>query len=91
MTLPSCTSKNSVIDSRLRERHKNGELKSLSVTVVLSQSLFYVTAFFSDEPARPIYLATRRNRKEPKTFVDMTRLTNSLIVDLAGVPIQVVG
>ena len=87
--LPTCSSKNSIEDAGLRARHKAGELIALNVTMLREQGVCYVTAYFSDEPARPIYLATRRNRKVPKTFVDMTSLSKSLFADLyaSGNPI----
>lgn len=87
--LPTCTTKNTILDAALLERAKAGELLKLVAVPVPGERLCYVAAFFSDEPRRPIYWATRRNRKEPKLFIDQTRLMGNLFRDFVGIPIEV--
>lgn len=88
-TLPTCTTKNTILDADLLERAKAGLLIKLVVVPVPGERICYMAAYFSDEPRRPIYLATRRHRKEPKLFVDQTRLMTNLWRDFVGIPIDI--
>ncbi|WP_156516885.1 hypothetical protein [Delftia sp. GW456-R20] len=88
-TLPSCTTKNSILDADLIRQAKEGALIKLVVVSLSGEKGTYVVAYLRNEPQRPIYLATRRNRKEPKVFVDQTRLINNLANDFAGIPVQI--
>lgn len=82
--IPSCTTKNSLLACDLEAFAKHGEVERIRVVFTLSGS--YVIAHISDEPVRPIYLATRRNRRSPKLFKDSLRLNERLVQIAATSP-----
>lgn len=88
MSLPICSTKNTIVDGDLKARYNAGELVKLVHFLVPTEGISYVAAFFTDEPERPIYIATRRNRKEPKTYINTQLLLGNLIETYKGIPLQ---
>lgn len=88
MRLPTCSTKNTIVDADLKARFTARELVKFVHFMLPTEGQSYVAAYFTDEPERPIYIATRRNRKEPKMFIDTHRLLGNLIQTYPGVPLQ---
>jgi hypothetical protein len=84
--IPKCTTTNSILDGELRERAAAQEVARIAV--VTSPDGNYAVAYLTDFPARPVYLATRRDRATPKLYVDLGRLVSSL-ADLAAIDIPI--
>lgn len=92
--LPSCTTKNSIIGVDLAERASKNQVIKLVVVHLSEEGLTheagntYLVTHLTDEPQRPIYVATRRDRTQPKIFIDQTRLLRNLARDFEGIPVQ---
>lgn len=85
--IPACTITNSILDGELRARAAMGEVRKIVVVTTAQGS--YAAAFLTDNPMRPVYLATRRERTSPKVYIDIGRLISS-IADLVVLDIPIV-
>ena len=49
----------------------------------------YVAGHFTDEPVRPMYIATRRDRYAPKMSLDLERMLVRLLEDFPEARVEV--
>lgn len=89
LQLPRCFTKNTILDNELIERANAGDLLRLVVVTIPDARVSFLAAHFEDEPPRPIYLATRRDRKQPKLHVDFNRLLSNIGRDFPDATVEV--
>lgn len=88
-TLPTCTEENTILEAALIEKAIAGDVVMLVLCPMDPKVGCYVVAHLRDDPKKPVYLATRRVRTEPKLFIDQSRLTRNLLSKFKGIPITV--
>lgn len=97
--LPFCSTKNTVIEPDLKTRFEAEEVEKivvyqspegqvLTVDGKVEACFCFMAVHFSDEPVRPMYLATRRNRKMPKLFIDMKKMLANVYRNYPGTPVE---
>lgn len=77
MKLQPCTTDNSLLSADLSNAAIQQTLDK--ITVMETPSGFYVVVQIRWSGLKDWYLATRRDRNEPRLFVDLTRLNNHLL------------
>lgn len=97
--LPFCSTKNTVIEPDLKARfdadevekivvHMSPEGKVMTIDGKEETCFCFMAVHFSDEPVRPMYLATRRNRKMPKLYIDSKKMLSNLYRNFPGTPVE---
>jgi len=77
MQLQSCTIDNSLLSAELSNAAIQKTLDKITVMETLSG--FYVVVQIKWSGSKDWYLVTRRNRNEPKVFMDLKRLNDHLL------------
>lgn len=77
MKLQPCTTNNSLLSADLSNAAIQQTLEKISV--METPSGFYVIVQIKWSGSKDWYLSTRRNRKEPKVFMDLKRLNEYLL------------
>ena len=77
MKLQPCTTENSLLSADL----SNADIQQTldKITVMETPGGFYVVVQIRWSGSKDWYLATRRNRTEPKVFMDLKRLNEHLL------------
>lgn len=71
--IPECSSKNSMLQHEVEHAARAGKVHKLTL-VLRNDGICYAVVYLKDAPRRPVFLTTRRDRRQPKTYVEQARL-----------------